>query len=46
MSTIELDDLDVVYKPAKGSLDGIKEHFETSEKAQTRYNDLQASLLI
>lgn len=46
MSTIELDDTDVLYKPAKGSLDGIKEHFETSKEAQTRYNDLQTSLLI
>ena len=45
MSTIELDDLDVVYKPAKGSLDGIREHFETSEEAQARYDKLQNDLL-
>lgn len=45
MSTIEIDDTDVVYKPAKGSLDGIREHFETSEEAQERYEKLQEDLL-
>ena len=45
MSTIEIDDTDVVYKPAKGSLDGIREHFETSEEAQERYDKLQDELL-
>lgn len=45
MSTIEIDDTDVVYKPAKGSLEGIREHFETSEEAQERYDKLQDELL-
>ena len=45
MSTIEVDGTDVVYKPAKGSLDGIREHFETSEEAQDRYEKLQDELL-
>ena len=45
MSTIEIDGTDVVYKPAKGSLDGIREHFETSEEAQQRYEKLQDDLL-
>ena len=30
---IEVEGTDVVYKPAKGSLDGIREHFETEEDA-------------
>lgn len=45
MSTIEVDDTDVVYKPAKGSLEGIREHFETSEEAQERFEKLQENLL-
>ena len=45
MSIIEVDDTDVVYKPAKGSLEGIREHFETSEEAQERYEKLQEDLL-
>lgn len=45
ISTIEVDGIDVVYKPAKGSLDGIREHFETSEEAQERYEKLQDELL-
>lgn len=45
MSTIEIDDTDVVYKPAKGSLDGIREHFETSEEAQQRFEKLQDDLV-
>ena len=45
MSTIEVDGTDVVYKPAKGSLDGIREHFEISEEAQERYEKLQDELL-
>jgi hypothetical protein len=45
MSTIEVDGTDVVYKPAKGSLDGIREHFETSEEAQQRFEKLQDELL-
>lgn len=45
MSTIEVDGTDVLYKPAKGSLDGIREHFETSEEAQERFEKLQDDLL-
>lgn len=45
MSTIEVDGTDVLYKPAKGSLDGIREHFETSEEAQQRFEKLQEDLL-
>lgn len=45
ISTIEIDNTDVVYKPAKGSLDGIREHFETSEAAQTRFNELKSNLI-
>lgn len=45
ISTIEVDGTDVVYKPAKGSLDGTREHFETSEEAQQRFEKLQDDLL-
>lgn len=45
MSTIEVDGTDVLYKPAKGSLDGIREHFETSEEAQSRFDKLQSDLV-
>lgn len=45
MSTIEVDGTDVVFKPAKGSLDGIREHFETSEEAQARFDKLQSDLV-
>ena len=45
MSTIEVDGTDVLYKPAKGSLDGIREHFETSEEAQERFEKLQDDLV-
>lgn len=45
MSTIEVDGTDVVFKPAKGSLDGIREHFETSEEAQARFDKLQNDLV-
>lgn len=45
MSTIEVDGTDVLYKPAKGSLDGIREHFETSEEAQERFDKLQDDLV-
>ena len=45
MSTIEVDGTDVVFKPAKGSLDGIREHFETSEEAQERFEKLQDDLV-
>lgn len=42
---IEVEGTDVVYKPAKGSLEGIREHFETEEDAQDRYEKLQDDLL-
>ena len=45
ISTIEIDDSDVVFYPAKGSLDGIREHFETSEEAQERFEQLQSDLV-
>ena len=45
ISTIEVDGEDVVYNPAKGSLDGIREHFETLEDAQDRFNQLQEDLV-
>lgn len=45
ISLIEVDGTDVVYKPAKGSLEGIREHFETEEDAQARYEKLQDDLL-
>jgi len=45
MGLIEVDGTDVVYKPAKGSLDGIREHFDTAEDAQQRYEKLQDDLL-
>lgn len=44
ISLIEVDGTDVVYKPAKGSLEGIREHFETEEDAQDRYEKLQDDL--
>lgn len=45
ISTIEVDGEDVVYNPAKGSLDGIREHFETPEDAQDRFEQLQGELV-
>lgn len=45
IALIEVDGTDVVYKPAKGSLEGIREHFETEEDAQARYEKLQDDLL-
>ena len=44
IGTIEVDGTDVVYKPAKGSLDGIREHFETEQEAQERFEKLQEDL--
>lgn len=41
---IEVDGTDVVYKPAKGSLEGIREHFETEQEAQERFEKLQEDL--
>ena len=45
ISTIEIDDSDVVFYPAKGSLDGIREHFDTVEDAQDRFDELQNNLI-
>ena len=42
---IEVDYDDVVYKPAKGSMEAIREHFATPEEAQERYEKLQDDLL-
>lgn len=46
ISKIEVKDTDVIYYPAKGSLDGIKEHFETEAEAEARYKELQDSLVV
>lgn len=45
ISHINVEDKDVVYFPAKGSLDGIREHFDTVEDATNRYENLQKDLL-
>ena len=45
ISHIEIVDTDVVYYPAKGSIDGIHESFETQEEAENRYNELQKLLI-
>ena len=42
---IDVEYNDVVYRPSKGSLDAIREHFDTSEEAQARYEKLQDDLL-
>lgn len=46
ISEILVDGLDVVYKSAKGSLDGYREHFNSETEAQARYAELQSLLLI
>jgi len=45
ISTIDIDGSDIVYNPAKGSLDGIREHFETEKEAQERFEQLQSDLV-
>ena len=45
ISQIDIDDTDVVYYSAKGSLNGYREHFETKQDAQKRYEDLKKDLL-
>lgn len=45
ISHINIDGNDVVYYSAKGSLDGYREHFETEQEAQNRYEELQDDLL-
>lgn len=46
ISTIYVDDIDVVYNSARGSLDGYREHFETDTEAQARYEELKSKLLV
>lgn len=46
ISTIYVDDTDVVYNSARGSLDGYREHFETDTEAQARYEELKSKLLM
>lgn len=46
ISTIYVDDTDVVYNSARGSLDGYREHFETDTEAQARYAELKSKLLV
>lgn len=45
ISHINVDGNDVVYYSARGSLDGYREHFETEQEAQNRYEELQNDLL-
>lgn len=45
ISEIKVDGSDVVYYGVKGSLDGYREHFNTEEDAQTRFEDLQKELI-
>lgn len=45
ISEIKVDGSDVVYYGVKGSLDGYREHFETEDEAQDRYEQLQKDLL-
>ena len=46
ISQIDIDDTDIVYYSAKGSLNGYREHFETTQEAENRYQKLQKDLLI
>ena len=46
ISQIDIDDTDIVYYSAKGSLNGYREHFETIQEAENRYQELQKDLLI
>lgn len=46
ISEITVEGLDVVYRSAKGSLDGYREHFDSETSAQARYQELQTLLLI
>lgn len=45
ISHIDIDGNDIVYYSAKGSLNGYREHFETNQDAQTRYEELQKELI-
>ena len=46
ISKISVEENDVIQESAKGSLDNIKEHFDSSQEAETRYQELQKELLI
>ena len=46
ISKISVEENDVIYESAKCSLDNIKEHFDSSQEAETRYQELQKELLI
>jgi hypothetical protein len=46
ISEICVEVTDVVYYSARGSLDGYREHFDTAEEAQARYEELQGTLLV
>ena len=46
ISRIYIQETDLVYETAKGSLNEIREHFDTIEEAQARYEDLQNKLLL
>lgn len=46
ISEISLEGTDVVFKSAKGSIDGYREHFDTEADAQARYDELQSMLLV
>lgn len=45
ISEISIDKQDIVYLPAKSSLNDIREHFETEQEAQQRYTVLKQQLL-
>lgn len=41
VSKVYVQDTDVIYETVKGSLDVIKEHFESTEEANNRYENLK-----
>lgn len=45
ISHIAVEGTDVVYYSAKGSLDGYREHFETEQEANDKYDELKKDLL-
>lgn len=46
ISKISLNDKDVIYESAKGSLNNIIEHFESADEANAKYKELKKNLLI
>ena len=44
-SHIKVEDTDVVFYPAKGSLNSVREHYDTVEEAEDRYNELKDELV-